>query len=69
MVGFGKSDKFISKYDYSYKHHIDLMKELVIQLDLREATHFGQDWGGLVGLRVVAELPDRFARLLSRIQE
>ena len=64
MVGFGKSDKFISKYDYSYKHHIDLMKELVIQLDLREATHFGQDWGGLVGLRVVAELPDRFARVV-----
>ena len=64
MVGFGKSDKFISKYDYSYKHHIDLMKELVIQLDLREATHFGQDWGGLVGLRVVAELPARFARVV-----
>ena len=64
MVGFGKSDKFISKHDYSYKHHIDLMKELVIQLDLKEATHFGQDWGGLVGLRVVAELPDRFARVV-----
>ena len=64
MVGFGKSDKFISKYDYSYKLHIDLMKELVIQLDLKEVTHFGQDWGGLVGLRVVAELPDRFARVV-----
>ena len=64
MVGFGKSDKFISKYNYSYKHHIDVMKELVIRLDLKEATHFGQDWGGLVGLRVVAELPDRFARVV-----
>ena len=64
MVGFGKSDKFISKHDYSYKHHIDLMKELVIQLDLKKVTHFGQDWGGLVGLRVVAELPDRFARVV-----
>jgi len=64
MVGFGKSDKFISKHDYSYKHHIDLMKELVTQLDLKEVTHFGQDWGGLVGLRVVAELPDRFARVV-----
>ena len=64
MIGFGKSDKFISKYDYSYKHHIYLMKELVIRLDLKEATHFGQDWGGLVGLRVVAELPDRFARVV-----
>ena len=64
MVGFGKSDKFISKHNYSYKHHIDVMKELVIRLDLKEATHFGQDWGGLVGLRVVAELPDRFARVV-----
>lgn len=64
MVGFGKSDKFKSKYDYSYKHHIDVMKELVIKLDLKNATHFGQDWGGLVGLRVVAELPDRFARVV-----
>ena len=64
MVGFGKSDKFKSKYDYSYKHHIDVMKELVVKLDLKNATHFGQDWGGLVGLRVVAELPDRFARVV-----
>ena len=64
MVGFGKSDKLISKHDYSYKHHVDVMKELVIRLDLKEATHFGQDWGGLVGLRVVAELPDRFARVV-----
>ncbi len=64
MVGFGKSDKFISKHDYSYKHHVDVMKELVIRLDLKATTHFGQDWGGLVGLRVVAELPDRFARVV-----
>jgi haloalkane dehalogenase len=64
MVGFGKSDKFISKYDYSYQHHIDVMKELVERLDLNEATFFGQDWGGLVGLRVVAEMPDRFARVV-----
>lgn len=64
MVGFGKSDKFISKYDYSYKHHVDVMKELMVRLDIKNATHFGQDWGGLVGLRVVAELPDRFARVV-----
>ncbi len=64
MVGFGKSDKFNSKYDYSYKHHIDVMKELIVKLDIKNATHFGQDWGGLVGLRVVAELPDRFARVV-----
>jgi len=64
MVGFGKSDKFESKYDYSYKHHVDVMKELVERLDLENTTHFGQDWGGLVGLRVVAEMPDRFAQVV-----
>ena len=64
MIGFGKSDKFISKHDYSYIHHINTMKELVERLDLNNATFFGQDWGGLVGLRVVAEMPDRFARVV-----
>tara|TARA_B100001559_G_scaffold3274_1_gene2746 strand:+ start:20173 stop:21273 length:1101 start_codon:yes stop_codon:yes gene_type:complete len=63
-VGFGKSDKFISKFDYSYKHHVEIMKELVQKLDLQNATFFGQDWGGLVGLRVVAELPDRFSHVV-----
>jgi len=64
MVGFGKSDKFESKYDYSYQHHIEVMKELIKRLDLKNATHFGQDWGGLVGLRVVAELPNRFSQVV-----
>ena len=63
-VGFGKSDKFISKFDYSYKHHVDVMKELVERLNLKNAAFFGQDWGGLVGLRVVAELPDRFSHVI-----
>ena len=63
-VGFGKSDKFISKFDYSYKHHVDVMKELVERLNLKNAAFFGQDWGGLVGLRVVAELPDRFSHVV-----
>ena len=63
-VGFGKSDKFISKYDYSYKHHVEVMKELVQKLNLTNVTFFGQDWGGLVGLRVVAELPDRFSHVV-----
>ena len=64
MVGFGKSDKFESKYDYSYQHHIEVMKELIKRLDLKNATHFGQDWGGLVGLRVVAEMPNRFSQVV-----
>ncbi|MDB4815923.1 haloalkane dehalogenase [Gammaproteobacteria bacterium] len=64
MVGFGKSDKFESKHDYSYQHHIEVMKELIKRLDLKNATHFGQDWGGLVGLRVVAEMPNRFSQVV-----
>ena len=63
-VGFGKSDKFLSKFDYSYEHHVNVMKELVERLDLKNASFFGQDWGGLVGLRVVAELPDRFSNVV-----
>ena len=63
-VGFGKSDKYISKHDYSYKHHVDVMKELIQRLDLQNSTFFGQDWGGLVGLRVVAEIPDRFGNIV-----
>jgi len=40
------------------------MKELIKRLDLKNATHFGQDWGGLVGLRVVAEMPNRFSQVV-----
>ena len=62
-VGFGKSDKFISKYDYSYKHHVEVMIELIERLDLKNTTFFGQDWGGLIGLRVVTNEPDRFLKV------
>ena len=64
MVGFGKSDKFVSIDDYSYQHHVDVMSELVRRLNLKETTFVGHDWGGLVGLRVVAEMPDRFAQVV-----
>ena len=64
MVGFGRSDKHASKDAYTYQYHVDVMGELVSRLDLKEATFFGQDWGGLIGLRVVAAQPDRFARVV-----
>ena len=64
LVGFGKSDKPASEDDYSYQMQVDVMLELVQRLDLAEATFFGQDWGGLAGLRVVAAAPDRFARVV-----
>jgi len=65
LVGFGKSDKPTEPSDYTYARHVAWMQEAIIDhLDLRDATFFGQDWGGLVGLRLVAENPDRFDRVI-----
>ena len=65
LVGFGRSDKPSEQDDYTYQRHVDWMQELVFEhLDLRDITFFGQDWGGLVGLRLVAADPDRFARVV-----
>jgi len=65
LVGFGRSDKPTAQDNYTYARHIAWMSELVFDvLDLRDATFFGQDWGGLVGLRLVAAQPERFARVV-----
>lgn len=65
LVGFGKSDKPTETSDYTYARHVAWMQEAIIDhLDIHDATFFGQDWGGLVGLRLVAENPDRFARVV-----
>ncbi len=65
LVGFGRSDKPTQTTDYSYQRHVDWMSELIFdRLDLTDATFFGQDWGGLVGLRLVAAQPTRFARVV-----
>ncbi|HMO53642.1 MAG TPA: haloalkane dehalogenase [Tepidiformaceae bacterium] len=65
LVGFGKSDKPAAKSDYTYARHVAWMKALLIDtMDIRGATLFGQDWGGLVGIRVLAENSDRFKRLV-----
>ena len=65
MVGFGKSDKYISINDYSHQMHVDKMTQLIVQLDLKNITAHVHDWGGLVGLRVVAEEPERFSRIIA----
>ena len=65
MVGFGKSDKYISVEDYTHQMHVDKMTQLIVELDLQNITAPVHDWGGLVGLRVVAEEPDRFSRIIS----
>ncbi len=64
LIGFGRSDKPASMDTHTYKFHVDAMTELVEALDLRQATFFGQDWGSLIGLRVVAENEERFARVV-----
>lgn len=61
LVGFGRSDKPSRREDYTYQRHVDWMAAVVEALDLRGATLFCQDWGGLIGLRLVAEHAARFA--------
>ncbi|MFR9798709.1 haloalkane dehalogenase [Streptomyces sp. MS06] len=65
LVGFGRSDKPAARSDYTYQRHVDWMREALFdRLDLRDITLVCQDWGGLIGLRLVAEHPDRFSRVV-----
>ena len=61
LIGFGKSDKPAAQTDYSYARHVAWMRSWLEQLDLQRVTLACQDWGSLVGLRLVSEMPDRFA--------
>jgi haloalkane dehalogenase len=66
LVGFGRSDKPAEIADHSYARHVEWVRALAFDvLDLRGVTLVGQDWGGLIGLRLVAEHPDRFARVVA----
>jgi haloalkane dehalogenase len=65
LPGFGRSDKPAKRTDYTYQRHVDWMRATVEVLDLRDITLVCQDWGGLIGLRLVAEHPDRFARVVA----
>jgi haloalkane dehalogenase len=65
LVGFGRSDKPAERTDYTYQRHVDWLRAFVEALDLRRITLFCQDWGGLLGLRLVAEHTDRFARVVA----
>src|SRR5229473_5554895 len=66
LVGFGRSDKPAEVGDHSFARHVEWMRALAFDhLDLRGLTLVGQDWGGLIGLRLVAEHPDRFARVVA----
>lgn len=63
LIGFGRSDKPTSMDVHSYQFHVDTQTALIEALDLQDITFVGQDWGGLIGLRVVAENTARFARV------
>lgn len=66
LVGFGRSDKPADRLDYTYARHVEWMRcALFDGLGLDGVTVVGQDWGGLVGLRLVAENPDRFRRVVA----
>lgn len=65
LVGFGRSDKPTQPSDYTYARHVEWMRRTLFEhLDLRDITFFGQDWGGLIGLRLVAAEPARYARVV-----
>lgn len=64
LIGFGRSDKPSNREEYTFARHVEWARELLFDhLDLRDVTLFGQDWGSLIGLRLVAEHPGRFARV------
>jgi haloalkane dehalogenase len=66
LVGFGRSDKPTERSDYTYARHVEWMRSVLFgELDLAGITLVCQDWGGLVGLRLVGEHPDRFARVVA----
>jgi haloalkane dehalogenase len=65
LIGFGKSDKFTDPGVYTYQMHVDGIVNLIESLDLENMTLVCQDWGGLIGLRIAAEHPDRFARIVT----
>lgn len=66
LVGFGRSDKPSVPGDHTYARHVEWVRALAFDvLDLHGVTLVGQDWGGLIGLRLVAEHSHRFARVVA----
>ena len=65
LIGFGRSDKPAVRADYTYQSHMDWMTQFIERVDLTGITLFCQDWGGLIGLRLAAENPVRFARIVA----
>ncbi len=64
MIGMGRSDKPVEFKDYTYLNHVHWVEEFIQDLHLHDITAFVQDWGSLIGLRVVGDHPDWFARVV-----
>ncbi len=64
LPGYGKSDKPAAREDYTYQSQVDWMGQWLTKNDFNGLTFFGQDWGGLIGLRMVADHADRFDRVV-----
>jgi haloalkane dehalogenase len=64
LIGFGRSDKPVDRAAYTYAMHHDALAAFVKALDLKRVTLVCQDWGGLLGLPVATEMPERFERLV-----
>jgi len=65
LIGFGKSDKYVDKQAYSYQKHVDWMSSFIKGLGLENIFLFCQDWGGLIGLRILAEMENRFSMAIA----
>lgn len=65
LIGFGRSDKPADRNDYTYARHVAWVQSFLDQLGLKDINLVCQDWGGLLGLRLVAENPDRFTSVVA----
>jgi haloalkane dehalogenase len=66
LIGFGRSDKPAQVEDYTYARHVEWTRSALFgDLDLHDVVLVCQDWGGLIGLRLLAEHPERFARVVA----
>ena len=67
LIGFGKSDKPKDRNSYTYKSHVTWLTSFLNQLKIKNSALFGQDWGGLIGLRILVESPKIFNNLLNSL--
>jgi haloalkane dehalogenase len=65
LIGFGRSDKPALRTDHTYQRHVDWIRSAIRQLRLRDITLVCQDWGGLIGLRILGENPEWFAKVVA----